>query len=154
MLLSPELGEDQAKKESEKIEKEITELGGAVSFNDFWGKKRLAYPVRKFTEGYYQVFLFTFPSENLKGFEKNLKLNKGVLRYLLTVTPKDYTSIYGSQVAINEEQYWADRKKKKVREPMVARKKVFVPTEMEHESKDTVEERAKKLDKILSDEIL
>jgi small subunit ribosomal protein S6 len=49
------------------------------------GKKRLAYPIKKQTEGVYVVTTFTGDSVNIGAFEKQVKLGADVLRFLLTV---------------------------------------------------------------------
>lgn len=49
------------------------------------GKKRLAYPIKKQTEGVYVVATFTGSAVNIGAFEKQIKLGTDVLRFLLTV---------------------------------------------------------------------
>jgi len=49
------------------------------------GKKRLAYPIKKQTEGVYVVATFTGGPMDIGAFEKQTKLGTDVLRFLLTV---------------------------------------------------------------------
>ena len=49
------------------------------------GKKRLAYPIKKQTEGVYVVATFSGDAINIGAFEKQTKLGNDVLRFLLTV---------------------------------------------------------------------
>ncbi len=49
------------------------------------GKKRLAYPIKKQTEGVYVVVTFSGDAINIGAFEKQVKLGTDVLRFLLTV---------------------------------------------------------------------
>lgn len=66
-----------------QIEELIKRLGGNVSKTDVWGKKALAYPIRKKTEGYY--VLFTFELEPAQTFElrRVLGLRANVYRQLV-----------------------------------------------------------------------
>lgn len=49
------------------------------------GKKRLAYPIKKQTEGVYVVVTFSGDAMNIGAFEKQTKSGNDVLRFLLTV---------------------------------------------------------------------
>lgn len=49
------------------------------------GKKRLAYPIKKQTEGVYVVATFTGGPMNIGAFEKQTQLGSDVLRFLITV---------------------------------------------------------------------
>jgi small subunit ribosomal protein S6 len=76
----------------------IAALGGeVVDFNHAapWGRRKFAYPIRAyaegeasrriFTEGYYILCHFRLPTTQLTEFERTLKLNDAVLRYMLTL---------------------------------------------------------------------
>ncbi len=49
------------------------------------GKKRLAYPIKKQTEGVYVVAIITGSAMDIGGFEKQITQGTDVLRFLLTV---------------------------------------------------------------------
>ncbi len=49
------------------------------------GKKRLAYPIKKQTEGVYVVATITGKAVDIGAFEKQITLGRDVLRFLLTV---------------------------------------------------------------------
>ena len=68
-----------------KIDELLKNLGGTVSKIDDWGKKTLAYPIRKKTEGYY--VLFNFELEPVQTFElrRVLGLRQNVYRQLVLV---------------------------------------------------------------------
>jgi small subunit ribosomal protein S6 len=59
-------------------DRKITEL-------TIMGKKRLAYPIKKQTEGVYVVATITGKAVNIGAFEKQITLGTNVLRFLLTV---------------------------------------------------------------------
>ncbi len=88
-LVSPELTEEEFKGLYEEVQNDVQSLGGEVQEIDVWGKRTLAYPVRKFTEGYYVVMRFLFPQNQLQEFERRLKLKEKLLRYMITLLEKE-----------------------------------------------------------------
>ena len=58
---------------------------------DHWGKRTLAYPVRKRETGYYVVANFQADPTQLPEFERAIKLDEGVLRHLVVLDEFDYT---------------------------------------------------------------
>lgn len=81
-ILTPEL-EGQGQKEINKLEELITSLKGKVKKKEVWGKKTLAYPIKKLKEGIYVKFDLSFPPENIKEWENKIKLEEKIIRYLL-----------------------------------------------------------------------
>lgn len=77
---------------SEEIEKRLdryhgvlSEDGGQVTAVEHWGKRQLAYPIRKESTGYYVVAQFTADPEVLTPFEQMLKLDDDLLRHLIVL---------------------------------------------------------------------
>ncbi len=62
-------------------------LGAEVAKIDNWGKRRLAYDIRKQREGTYAVLEVTAEPAMVKEFERQLGLNEHVLRFLSTRVP-------------------------------------------------------------------
>ncbi|MCX7845936.1 MAG: 30S ribosomal protein S6 [Dictyoglomaceae bacterium] len=87
-LIRPELTEDEIQSLSQEIQKDMQSLGGEVKNVDLWGKRNLAYPIKKRKEGYYIVYNFLFATTQLKELERRLKLKEDVLRYLLILRDK------------------------------------------------------------------
>jgi small subunit ribosomal protein S6 len=61
------------------------ENGGQVTAVDHWGKRQLAYAIDDHENGYYVVSHFSTGAERLPEFERLLKLDEGLLRYLIVV---------------------------------------------------------------------
>jgi small subunit ribosomal protein S6 len=59
-------------------------LGGEVTKLENWGKRRLAYDMKKQREGTYAVFDVLAEPSMVKEFERQLRLNENVLRFLST----------------------------------------------------------------------
>lgn len=70
------------------ISKAVATAGGSVHGTpDWWGKRRLAYPINKQSDGYYAVFNLLAPGGALDEVERTLKLADDVLRHKLLRLP-------------------------------------------------------------------
>ncbi len=69
---------------NEKVEKFIANAGGEILRRDDWGKRRLAFPITKFTEGFYRVLQFKLTASAVRYLERNLKLTEEILRHIVT----------------------------------------------------------------------
>ncbi len=65
----------------------VKQLGAEVTKVENWGKRRLAYELRKQREGTYAVLEFSAEPAMVKEFERQLRLNESVLRFLSTRVP-------------------------------------------------------------------
>ena len=70
-----------------KLGETLTGLGADVTKMENWGKRRLAYDTKKQREGTYAVFEVLAEPSMVKEFERQLRLNEGVLRFLSTRVP-------------------------------------------------------------------
>ena len=91
-ILDPALEESAVTSKLEKFHALSTSMGGEVTAVDHWGARQLAYPVNKLNTGYYVVAHFTAVAEALPEFERLLKLDDEVLRYLLVLNEGEPTS--------------------------------------------------------------
>jgi len=83
IIVSPEVEEEALEGTVEQIKQFVVAGGGQVANTDIWGRRRLAYPIRKHVEGYYAVLKAQIPQEALPELERNLKLSENVIRYML-----------------------------------------------------------------------
>jgi small subunit ribosomal protein S6 len=67
----------------EKTKELIKKFNGQITAEDSYGKKKLAYPIKKNNQGYYLIFEFDLAGENLKDLNKNLSLTNEILRHLI-----------------------------------------------------------------------
>lgn len=81
-IIQPDMKEDEFKSVVAEVSKHIEANGGKVEEVDEWGLKSLATPIGKKTNGYYVNFYFTAPGSAIEVFEREMKLNENVLRYL------------------------------------------------------------------------
>jgi len=70
------------------VTKTIAGAGGSVHGKaDWWGKRRLAYPIKKKEEGYYFVLNLTAPGGALDELERSLRIADDILRHKLLRLP-------------------------------------------------------------------
>jgi small subunit ribosomal protein S6 len=77
------LDEAQVDQSVEKITAIINKFGGSVLKLDKWGKKRLAYRVRKNKFGYYLNIYHTCEPGKVPGLEKEYQLYELIIKYLV-----------------------------------------------------------------------
>ena len=53
MVISPEVTEEEFEATLGKVSQFVTDRGGVISETEQWGKRRLAYPIKRFVEGSY-----------------------------------------------------------------------------------------------------
>jgi small subunit ribosomal protein S6 len=66
---------------TEKYKKLVTDLEGIIIKVDNWGKRRLAYPIRKKREGFYILIDFGGEHTIIQELERNFKIDDRILRY-------------------------------------------------------------------------
>lgn len=88
LLYTPELAETAAQKEVTLFKKRIEESNGKITFEDFWGKRDLEYPIEKKTSGFYVVIQFTLEGDELRNLDEELRLDTKILRHLVTKVPE------------------------------------------------------------------
>ena len=80
IILDPDLEERTIQPSLDKFLTVITKDGGTVDNVDLWGKRRLAYEIKKKAEGIYAVVRFNAESATAKELDRQLGLNESILR--------------------------------------------------------------------------
>ena len=83
VIINPEIAGDGIDSVVNNISRLITKDGGTVDEIDRWGKRKLAYPIKRFLEGNYVLFRCKMKPASGKGLEANLRISEEVLRHLL-----------------------------------------------------------------------
>jgi small subunit ribosomal protein S6 len=83
VLYHPDL-EIDLEKATSRVEKIFTDNGGKVVNSDNWGKRKLAYPVKKNEHGVYVFYTVDMPAEAVRKVESVLNITDEVLRFLIT----------------------------------------------------------------------
>jgi len=83
-IIHPDLDENAFNGVIEKVKGWISDANGSVDKLDVWGRKHLAYPIRKQREGQYTLLNISLPPAAITGLDQNLRFHEPVIRYMLT----------------------------------------------------------------------
>lgn len=83
VLYHPDL-EIDLEKGSGKVEKIFADNKGKVVNTDNWGKRKLAYPIKKNESAVYVFYTVEMPAENVRKVESVLNITDEVIRFLIT----------------------------------------------------------------------
>jgi small subunit ribosomal protein S6 len=84
-IVHPDLDETATNDVVDRIKGWITEAGGIIDEVDPWGNKKLAYPIRKQTEGQYFLLRTQMEPTFVSELERNLRFVEPVMRFLITI---------------------------------------------------------------------
>lgn len=82
-IISPEADEEGVSKIVDKVSQSINSRGGVVEEIEKWGRRRLAYPIRKFMEADYVLTRFKLMPKSVKELEAEISDSGDILRYLV-----------------------------------------------------------------------
>jgi small subunit ribosomal protein S6 len=80
VILDPELEERTVAPSLDRFLNVVRQGGGSVENVDIWGRRRLAYDIKKRSEGIYAVVNMTATPDVAKELDRQLGLNESVLR--------------------------------------------------------------------------
>jgi len=83
VIYDPDL-EIDLEKATSKIEKIIAGVGGKITNTDNWGKRKLAYPIKKQDHGIYVFYTVEAPADSPQKLEQQLNITDEVIRFLVT----------------------------------------------------------------------
>ena len=81
-IASPTLTDEQSDELVKHFEGVIAEQGGELLKTDKWGRKKLAYEVQKFSEGYYTLFQMNAGPKLVAELERRFRNNDSVIKFL------------------------------------------------------------------------
>ena len=83
-IIKPDLKEEELKSLFKTIGDLVAKNGGSVNKEEPWGKRQLAYPVKKRREGHYYKLSFASPPAGISKMEAAYRLNPDILRAMIT----------------------------------------------------------------------
>jgi small subunit ribosomal protein S6 len=84
-LIQPDLDEAAVTGIVDRIKGWVTDSGGSIDKVDMWGKRRLAYMIRKQRESTYVLFNVSMLPTATSSLEQNLRYTETVMRHMLTL---------------------------------------------------------------------
>ena len=83
-IVHPDLDEANFTGTIDKVKAWITDAGGSVDKTDVWGKRHMAYKIRKQREGQYVLLQAQIPPTFTNELERNLRFLEPVMRFMIT----------------------------------------------------------------------
>jgi small subunit ribosomal protein S6 len=83
VILTPEIADDVIGESLERLSQQITGRGGEVVDVNHWGRRRLAYPIRRHLDGNYVVSQIKLDPSEVPNLESNLRISEEVIRHLI-----------------------------------------------------------------------
>lgn len=103
-ILSPELGEEDIQTVAKDVENLVTQHEGSIVRSEIWGKRKLAYEVKKHSEGVYVLLRFEANPEFISRLETHFKLSEQVIRYLVVHYDEQMLRLEAEQIKRNAEE--------------------------------------------------
>ena len=89
-VLSPTLSEEETTQLVQQMAEIVAQKKGRMVKQDVWGKRRLAFPIKRFQEGIYVFFTFDGPGDVAAELERRFKQTEAVIRFMTVVKdPRD-----------------------------------------------------------------
>jgi len=82
-IIRPDVEQEVVEATVEKFNAIITNGGGEITKHDVLGKKRLAYEIKKFRDGYYVLTQFTADSAVVNELDRVMKITDEIIRHLV-----------------------------------------------------------------------
>jgi len=83
VILDPEIGDDVVGESLERLQQNVTGRGGEVVDVNHWGRRRLAYPIKRHFEGNYVVSQIKLDPGQVPELESSLRISEEVIRHLI-----------------------------------------------------------------------
>lgn len=87
-ILSPQVTEEEATALIDDFRAVAQRNGATIKNEEAWGRRRLAYPIQKFTEGNYHLFVLE-SADSLSELDRRMKNSDRVLRHMIVRTDLD-----------------------------------------------------------------
>lgn len=84
-VIQPDLDEAAFNGVLDRVKGWVTESGGSVDKVDVWGKRKMAYQIRKHREGNYVLFNLSLTPAAIAALEQNIRYTETVMRHILTL---------------------------------------------------------------------
>ena len=89
LVIDPDIAEEDVPSAIDKVSQFITGRGGTVAGVNRWGRRKLAYPIRRHIEGNYVLTQFRLDPTQIGGLEASLGLAEELIRHLVVRTDED-----------------------------------------------------------------
>lgn len=123
-IVSNQFTEEETKPLIASVNGFIEKNGGKITFEEFWGKKKLAYKIGQFSHGYYILAEFDLATEKLAAVNNHIRLSHEIIRHMIvTKEPRTLEQIKEEKAKAEELfRKTCDKKEEKVEEKVEVKK--------------------------------
>ena len=82
LILKQSLSTNELSNELKNHTDLVSELKGNVIYQESWGMRNLAYPIKNNKKAFYEFMNIEIPSDNIENLNSKLNLNENIIRYL------------------------------------------------------------------------
>ena len=82
LILKQSLSSNELSNELQNHMDMVSELKGNIVYQESWGMRNLAYPIKNNKKAFYEFMNIEMPQENIETMNSKLNLNENVIRYL------------------------------------------------------------------------
>ena len=83
IILKPTGTEEEIARHAAGLDAQVKKCGGAIESAQQMGRRRLAFPISRQTEGHYYLLRFTAPAEQIGELERLFRLNEAIVRFII-----------------------------------------------------------------------
>ena len=87
-IFKPNLDSDEIDKVLEKVDSDLAEMGGKVESRDKMGRKKLAYEINNFRDGFFVNYVVSLDESKVSDLKRQLRLNDSLLRTMFLTAEK------------------------------------------------------------------
>ncbi|MBF0136552.1 MAG: 30S ribosomal protein S6 [Magnetococcus sp. DMHC-1] len=102
-ILRPDLATEQVEQVNKRVGDIIASQKGTILKTELWGRRQLAYPIKKNTKGFYVYHVLEGGGQLVAELESRLKIDEDVLKFQNVSVPKPYLSASPLAAAGNED---------------------------------------------------
>ena len=95
-IITPVLSDDQVKEAVTKFKKVLTDGGAEITVEENWGLRKLAYPIKHKTTGFYNLIEFKAEGALINKLETEFRRDEKVIRFL-TFKMDKYATAYSDK---------------------------------------------------------
>ena len=88
-IVDAKASEDDVTRLNENLQQIITDQGGTISKQEIMGRRQLAYPIGRQTEGQYVLFKIDGSGREIAELERRMRVNDQVIRYITVRVDED-----------------------------------------------------------------
>ena len=109
-VVQPEISDEGVQAISQRFEGILSQHQSEKLFYEDWGRRRLAYEIKNFQKGHYQVLHFLSDGKVVPELERSARLDDSILRFLTVLANDDVTDVEARRA--EAVQFEEERKKR------------------------------------------